>query len=449
RGHYDAALPLYEAEQEPGGIINTLVRAARLESAVGNLVAADLLYRRALSFADQTVFRDPPMVEDARREHAAVRQMLDMQQSPAVQAHLQALADQLIAWVQIADPADQQAYLEGNAAALLTDEGERALQLLLQANSNHPALLRGLALLRRCRAIGVGPAYAELTAALHDPVQQAVTALLAAENDEDLRRVLANQQPLAAPAAIFALAALLDGALAAQDGAAATRLTVLFVILVERYNHTDSQVPVEHRQAVVELSEKVLPLAEQIDPQLGAGLREQAAWACNRLGAALADDQQDHAGALAAFSRGLAFDDGNAVLRRNRAGEAIVLNDLAAAVADIEKAAALEPDAPRLVTLRSDLAAWQGDGAGLLALSAPRIAANPEEAPGYFYRSLGLLFGGDPAVARTTMAQSRQFTTAEQQRDGLDTLAKLGAVHPALAGELARLADLLRGASAD
>jgi len=445
RGHYDAALPLYEAEQDPVGKMNVFIGVARMEAALGNRARADDLYQRVFSLADAIGFGQHPVTQDLRREYAEFRQTDAQADDPTAQTHLQALVDQLIAWVQIADLAEQQQFLAANAGALLTDDGELALHLLLQANPNHPLLRRGLALLRRSRELGIDAAYAELAAALNDPVQQAVAALLAAENDEELQRVLTNAEPLAAPAAIFALAALLDGALAAQDGPNVARFAVLLVLLVERYNYADAVVPVEQRQAVVEVCANLLPLAEQIDPQLAAGLREQAGWACNRLGAALADEQQDHPAALAAFTRGLSFDAGNAVLRRNRAGEQIVLNDLAAAAADIEQAAALEPDAPRLVTLRSDLAAWQGDAATLLALSAPRIAANAEEAPGYFYRSLGLLLGGDPVAARAAMAQSCQFTAAEQQRDGLDTLAKLAVVHPAHAGELALLADVLRG----
>jgi len=449
RAHYEGALPLYEAEQDPVGKMNVFIGVARMEAALGNAARADEFYQRVFSLADAIGFGQHPVTQDLRREYAEFRQWSAQADDPIVRAHLQALADQLIAWVQMADLAEQQQFLAANAGALVTDAGELALQLLLQANANHPALRRGLALLRRCREIGVGPAYAELTAAGNDPVQQAVAALLAAQSNAELQQVLADQPALGDPAATLLLAQLLDSAAAAQDGAAVTRLAVLLVILVEQYNQHGGAAPIAQRQAVVEICENLLPLAEQIEPQLAAGLREQAGWACNRLGAAMADEQQDHAAALAAFSRGLTFDAGNAVLRRNRAGEQIVLNDLAAAAADIEQAAALDPDAPRLATLRSDLAAWAGDSAALLALSAPRIAADPAEAPGYFYRSLAQLFGGDPAAARVSMAQSRQFTSAEQQRDGLDTLAKLAAVHPAHADALALLADVLRGDSAD
>ncbi|MBK6429193.1 tetratricopeptide repeat protein [Candidatus Amarolinea dominans] len=105
-----------------------------------------------------------------------------------------------------------------------------------------------------------------------------------------------------------------------------------------------------------------IPLAGQVDAGLATGLRQQAGRACNVLGNHHADDTDanDPEQAIAAYSRGLAFDPTNAMLLRNRAGVQIEQGDFTAAQADIEAAAALEPDAPRLAALRRDLAAAQG-----------------------------------------------------------------------------------------
>jgi len=84
----------------------------------------------------------------------------------AGQSAARALADLLIAWIQTPDWAQSEAYLQANAAALLTDEAEATLALLQTNNPNHPVIPQHIALLQRCRALGVTPAYQELRAAL-------------------------------------------------------------------------------------------------------------------------------------------------------------------------------------------------------------------------------------------------------------------------------------------
>ncbi|MFZ1472769.1 MAG: hypothetical protein WAV79_07545, partial [Anaerolineae bacterium] len=140
-------------------------------------------------------------------------------------------------------------------------------------------------------------------------------------------------------------------------------LVLFLVVLMEGYNETHSdEIDSEAHTAVIDLCAQVIPLAAQIEAGLATALRHQAGWACNTLGNHHADDTDanDPEQAIAAYSRGLAFDPTNAMLLRNRAGEQIEQGDFTAAQADIEAAAALEPDAPRLAALRRDLAAAQG-----------------------------------------------------------------------------------------
>jgi len=134
-------------------------------------------------------------------------------------------------------------------------------------------------------------------------------------------------------------------------------LLVFLAMLMDSYNRGHSeQIAVEAHQAVIGLCEQVIPLAEQLDAGLATGLRGQAGWACNTLGNHYADQAKDLDQAVAAYTRGLGFDPSIAMLLRNRAGVHIERRDVAAAQADIEAAAALEPDAPRLAELRAQLA---------------------------------------------------------------------------------------------
>jgi hypothetical protein len=167
---------------------------------------------------------------------------------------------------------------------------------------------------------------------------------------------------LAEADALFALAGLLNQALAAQQNEAVVRLVAFLVTLLDRYNRSHSeQVDPQAHNAVIGLCEQVIPLAEQLHPELAAEVRQQAGWACNTLGNHYADQAKDLALALAAYTHGVAFDPANAMLLRNRAGVHLDRRDWAAARSDIEAAASLEPDAPRLAELRVALAEGQDD----------------------------------------------------------------------------------------
>jgi tetratricopeptide (TPR) repeat protein len=278
RRHYDAALQLYRLEQEPGGIINTLVSQARLEAGIGNIEQAIPLYEQAFRIADQTGFANHPVVQDVRREYEGIRGLASTQ---------------------------------------------------------------------------------------HDPLAAGLAALLGADSDPALAQALTEHPILREADALFALAGLLNQALAAQQGEAVARLTVFLVALLEIYNNAHGeQIEAEQHQAVIGLCEGAIPVAAQIsgDPSTDSGqalaraFRQQAGWACNTLGNHYADAVEDLEQAVAAYTRGLSSDPNNAMLLRNRAGVHLDRRDGVAAQADIKAAAALEPNAPRLVELREQLA---------------------------------------------------------------------------------------------
>jgi tetratricopeptide (TPR) repeat protein len=364
RQHYDAALPLYEAEQDPIGKMNTWIGLARLEAGLGHVSEAERYYQRTFALAEQVHFVDHPVVLGWRQECTALAQTTA--RSPGEMSELQALADQLIAWIQTPDWADSEAYLQQHAADLLSDEAEAVLASLQQANPDRPAILQHLALLRRCRVIGIGPAYQEFHAtqaaaqqAAQDPAAQALTALLQVDSAEALEHTLAQHPALLELPTLERLVAMVPDA-AGQPGAA-RHLLALLGILLERYNHAHAEhVDLAEQARFVALHETLLHLAETLDDELAGGLRRSLAWALNTLGNAYAT-QDDHAAAVDAYTRAIAHAPEVAMLYRNRAGEHIEIEQWAQAKADIEQAAALEPDAPRLVDLRQALAQRQSE----------------------------------------------------------------------------------------
>ena len=151
------------------------------------------------------------------------------------------------------------------------------------------------------------------------------------------------------------------GAQAGQEQAALRPLALL-AVLFQMYNNRHSE-PIDPavQEQVIALHEEALKVTVALGVEdLSAELRRSASWACNTLGNHRADEDKDHAGAVAAYTRGLAFDAANAVLLRNRAGEQFEQGDLAAAQADINAAAALEPDAPRLMDINNKLKEMRG-----------------------------------------------------------------------------------------
>ncbi len=70
RGHYDAALPLYEAEQDPVGKMNVFLGQARLAASQADIGLARHLFEQVFAIADQIGFGDHPVIQNLRREYA-------------------------------------------------------------------------------------------------------------------------------------------------------------------------------------------------------------------------------------------------------------------------------------------------------------------------------------------------------------------------------------------
>ncbi len=358
RAHYDAALPLYEAEQDPIGKMNTWISLARLEASLDRLPEAERYYQQTFDMAERIGFANHPVVQGWRQEYAQLTSAPD-----AGLAAAQALADRLIAWIQTPDWDASEEYLQAHAAELLADEAEAVLALLRQANPQAPAIPQHQVLLHRCREIGIEAAYREFHAAMaaaqqmaQDPAVQALAALLQVDSMEALEQALAQHPILLELPTLEQLAALVAKAQEAGQPDSARQLLLLLGILLDRYNraHTEQVEPAEQARFVA-LCESLLSIAAPLDEDFAAGLRQVSAWALNTLGNAHAEGG-DHAAAVEAYTRAIAHTPEEAMLYRNRAGEYIEMEKWAEAERDIERAAALEPDAPRLIHLRQALA---------------------------------------------------------------------------------------------
>ena len=279
------------------------------------------------------------------------------------QATIEALANQLITWIQTPDWAQSQAYLQEHAAALLTDEAEAALTLLQQSNPGNQLIPQHAALLQRAREIGIEAAYQELQAALaaaQDPTAQAIAALFRVNSAEALQAALDKHPALLELTTLSQLASLVTGTQKASQTEAARHSLALVAILLEQYNHAHTeQIDPEEQAQFVALHETLIPLAAGLDGDLAVGLRRSLGWALNTLGNHYAG-QADHEKAIETYAQALAQAPDDAMLYRNRAGQYIELGQLVEAQADVERATQLEPDAPRLAQLRQALATADG-----------------------------------------------------------------------------------------
>ena len=153
--------------------------------------------------------------------------------APLGEAGGQALADQLVTWIQTPDWDASETFLAAHAAELLTDAGAAALTLLRMNNPGHEAIEQHGPLLAACRQIGVEAAYAQLRRGLAQQAQlerlqqsrlgQAVIAFVQAE-DADAAAQLQSQNLLTTTDARDALQMLLDRAIQAGDTPAAARI---------------------------------------------------------------------------------------------------------------------------------------------------------------------------------------------------------------------------------
>jgi tetratricopeptide (TPR) repeat protein len=284
-------------------------------------------------------------VDAARRHYDAALQLYRLEQDPVGQMNVHiglARLEAVLSNIEAADAHYQRVFTQVEAIGF----------------GNHPTTLD----LRR-----EYEDFQRMVSTRDDSLAGALSALLRADSDRALAQVLTDHPMLAEADALFALAGLLNQALAAQQSEAVTRLVVYLVTLLDAYNRAHGeQVDAERHQAVIGLCEQVIPLAEQIHADLATQVRGQVGWACNTLGNHFAGDgeNQDLEQAVAAYTRGLAFDPGNAMLLRNRAGVHLDRRDPAAAQADVAAAAALEPDATRLAGLRAQLAQLRQPSSG-------------------------------------------------------------------------------------
>jgi tetratricopeptide (TPR) repeat protein len=73
RAHYDAALPLYEAERDPVGKMNVFWSQARLERDLGHTEQALAYYRQVLDMAEHIPgYADHPVTRELRQEYQAL-----------------------------------------------------------------------------------------------------------------------------------------------------------------------------------------------------------------------------------------------------------------------------------------------------------------------------------------------------------------------------------------
>jgi tetratricopeptide (TPR) repeat protein len=177
---------------------------------------------------------------------------------------------------------------------------------------------------------------------------------------ETLEAALTQHPALLELPTLERLAASIVQSASAQPEAARHVLARL-VILLEGYNQAHAeQVNLEEQTRFVAVHDSLLIVAEALDADLMVGLRHSLGWALNTLGNTHAG-QNEHAAAIDAYTRAIAHAPQDAMLYRNRAGEHIEMAQWAQAEADVERAAALEPDAPRLAALRETLAEQSGE----------------------------------------------------------------------------------------
>jgi tetratricopeptide (TPR) repeat protein len=446
------AQSFYELERDPMGRMNVWIGRARLEAGQGDLPKARQLFESVFALAEELGFGDHPVTQDLRREYAQLNQR-DQPQADAADkgSDLQAVADLLIGWIETADWAASQAYLTQHAEHLLTDDAERALQLLQRGNPQTGSIPQHLALLQRSREVGIEQAYQELQAfvrAAQDPAMQAMQALLQVKDAESFEAALTAHPALKELPTLQQLAGVVQQAHRAGQPALAQHGLELLLSLFRIYNyeHAD-QIEPEAQAQVIDLHEALLPPAEALaEAALLAGVRESASWALNTLGNHYAQ-QGEHAQAVETYTQAIAYAPQTAMLYRNRAGEYLERQQYAAARQDIDQAAGLEPEAARLPELWRDLYLGLGDGAAMLPYAQQLQAAHPEEASHPYYLALALALAGDLPAAAAAMMNCSQTCSDDQREQGLLTLAQLQAQHPSLATTWQELVVILQNKS--
>ncbi|MCL4862276.1 MAG: tetratricopeptide repeat protein, partial [Caldilineaceae bacterium] len=438
RQHYDDALQLFELEQDPVGKMNVYLGLARLAALQGDIAQARQCYEMVLSLADQIGFGDHPVTQDIRNEYEALSAGGEPSAGPPAAA--QALADRLVAWLQTPDWDASQQYLREHAGELLSDEAEAALQLLLAANPGNGQIELHIALLAGCRAVGIDAAYAEFHQAT--AINAAMNALMAAASLAELEQALAVHPVLLELPTLARVAALAITAAQGEQRQDALALLGRLLWLFDQYNFKRNTAidPAQH-EAFIALHDHLLPVATALGAdELALHLRRSAGWACNTLGNHYAAAPESTAQAIAAYTRGLAFNDANAMLLRNRAGEQIEAGDYDAARGDIERAAELEPGARRLPALWCELYAALGDSAALqgrvdqlLAQAAPVEGETDYRIDANFFQAVVHALAGATEAAVATLQAAVAQADQEQRTVMRMQLARLARLHPAVA----------------
>ncbi|RIK55746.1 MAG: hypothetical protein DCC57_04865 [Chloroflexi bacterium] len=361
-------------------------------------------------------------------------------QNAAALAVAQALGDKFVAWIQTPDWDASQQYLRKHADELLTDAGEAALKLLLEANPGHEQIELHITLLRRCRAVGIEAAYAEFHQAT--AINAAMNALMAAASLPELEQALAAHPVLLELPALAHLAALVAAATQGEQRQDALALLGRLLWLFDQYNfkHNTAIDPAQH-EAFIALHEHLLPVATALgDDQLAlhlrrsvGHLRRSVGWACNTLGNHYAAAPESTAQAIAAYTRGLAFNDADAMLLRNRAGEQIEAGEYEAARNDLERAGQLEPDAVRLPVLWCELYAALGDAVALHEQASALLAGDGQAiAEGHFYAAIAHALNGEEEPAVAAMQRAIAQANEQQRTEMRTTLMRLARLHPAV-----------------
>ncbi len=160
---------------------------------------------------------------------------------PEAMAAIQAVEPMLLEWIQTPDWDASQLFLAEHQGTLLTDVGEKALDLLVRANPHNELLTVHLALLRRCRQLGVDAAFEEFHAARQDPLGRALAALFAVHSPEALAQTLADHPALGELPAVERVAALVHQSHDAGSDAATVRLLYFAAVLAERYLYSHAE----------------------------------------------------------------------------------------------------------------------------------------------------------------------------------------------------------------
>ncbi|MBX3001244.1 MAG: hypothetical protein KF893_22175, partial [Caldilineaceae bacterium] len=288
----------------------------------------------------------------------------------------------------------------------------------------------------------IAQAYREMQGGNTDPIQTALAALFSAASYAAVQQAMSDHPLLLELPTLERLASTLEEVHAAGQQEGSQALLARLLLLFDHYNHTHvTDIDPIEQERFVALHQRLLPLADA----MSADLRRSAAWAFNTLGNHYADNKRDLAQAVAAYTSGVDMDETNAMILRNRAGLFLDLEEYAAAAADIDAAAALEPDAARLSRLRCGLYAGLGDASSLLAQAIPHQAANPSDADANLYLAIGYLLSDQMTAARTAMAESARLANETERSDAMDLLGRLARRHPSFAAAWQELTEMGKG----